>query len=109
MGRVPWRGIILVIGATAFYGFALLGVGLAPAVFIMVLVTAWASQYAAWRSSVPLALGLSAFCTFLFIRALGLPLPLVGPWLSPAYWSPPAVEAPPADASAPTDTPPAAQ
>ena len=32
----------------------------------------------------PLALGIAAFCSVLFIRGLGLPLPLVGPWLTPA-------------------------
>ena len=49
------------------------------------------------RASVLLSLGIAAFCTFLFIRLLGLPLPLTGPWLSASYWSPPA-----ATSSAPT-------
>lgn len=108
LGQVPWRGIILVIGATVFFGLTLRGIGLAPAVLIVVLATAWASRYASLRASVPLALGLAAFCTFLFVRALGLPLPLVGPWLTPAYWSPP-VTAPAPEATPPASTPPAAQ
>jgi hypothetical protein len=123
LGEVPWRGIVLVIGATAFFGFMLRGLGLAPGILIVVLATAWASHYASLRASVLLALGLAAFCSFLFIRALGLPLPLIGPWLSPAYWSPP-VQAPagamplapaatsspaPTEATPPATTPPAAQ
>ncbi len=102
-GAVPWRGLLLVIGATAFFGLTLRGIGLAPAILIVVLATAWASHYASLRASVPLALGLAAFCSFLFIRALGLPIPLVGPWVSMAYWSPP----PPAT-TPPAATPPAA-
>jgi hypothetical protein len=39
------------------------------------------------------------FCSVLFIRGLGQPLPLIGPWLSPAWWSPPA--APTADVTTP--------
>ena len=115
LGQVPWRGLLLVIGATAFFGMTLRGIGLAPVIVILVLATAWGSRYASWRASIPLALGLAAFCSVLFIRGLGLPLPLVGPWLSPAYWSPPPVVAPAPDpapapeAMPPTSTPPAAQ
>jgi hypothetical protein len=72
-GHVPWRGVLLVAGATIFFGFALRGLGLAPVLVLVVLATAWASRYASWRSSVPLALGLAAFCVFLFVRGLGLP------------------------------------
>ena len=106
-GAVPWRGFLLVIGATAFFGFTLRGLGLAPAILVAVLATAWASHYASLRTSVPLALGLAAFCSFLFIRALGLPIPLVGPWVSMAYWSPPPPAAP-AATTPPAATPPAA-
>ena len=87
-GQVPWRGVLLLIGAVLFFGFALRGLGLAPAVLVVVLVTAWASRYAALRSSLLLSVGLAAFCAFLFIRLLGLPLPLTGPWLSLDHWSP---------------------
>src|SRR5689334_7330691 len=71
----------------AFFGFALRDLGLAPAVLVVVLVTAWASRYARLRSSLLLSVGLAAFCAFLFIRVLGLPLPLTGPWLNAEYWS----------------------
>jgi di/tricarboxylate transporter len=97
-GHVPWRGLLLVIGATLFFGFTLRGLGLAPVLVLIVLATAWASRYASWRTSVPLALGLAVFCTVLFIRLLGLPLLLLGPWADPQRWmapeTPPAVEAP---------------
>jgi hypothetical protein len=86
--QVPWRGVLLLIGAVLFFGFALRGLGLAPAVLVVVLVTAWSSRYAGLRSSLLLSIGLAAFCAFLFIRLLGLPLPLTGPWFSPGHWSP---------------------
>ena len=104
-GHVPWRGVVLVVGAVLFFGLTLRGLGLAPVLVLVVLATAWASRYASLKSSIPLALGLTLFCTALFIRGLGLPLPLIGPWLSPAHWSAPA-PAPPAE---PAASPPPAQ
>jgi hypothetical protein len=72
------------------FGFTLRGLGLAPVILIVVLVSAWASRYASLPSSALLAVGIAAFCTLLFIRGLGLPLPVLGPWLSLGYWSAPA-------------------
>lgn len=80
--HVAWRGLALTIGATLFFGLTLRGLGLLPTLIVVVLATAWASRYATWRASVPLALGMAAFCTFLFVYALGLPLPVVGKWLT---------------------------
>jgi hypothetical protein len=93
-GLLPWRGLALIIGAPLTFGATLVGLGLAPAVLMVVLATAWASRYAKLRSSVPLSFGLAAFCALLFIRLLGLPLPLTGPWLSAIYWSSASTEAP---------------
>jgi hypothetical protein len=93
-GSIPWRGLALIIGAPLVFGATLHGLGLAPAVLMVVLATAWASRYASLRGSLPLSLGLAAFCALLFIRLLGLPLPLTGPWLSATYWSPASTEAP---------------
>lgn len=78
---LPWRGLILIIGATLAFGLTLRGLGLGPVLVLVVLATAWASRYASLRSSVLLAAGLATFCSVLFIRLLGLPLPLLGPWL----------------------------
>jgi len=95
-GQVPWRGLALVVGAVVLFGLTLRGLGLAPVLALVVLATAWASRYASWRASLPLALGIAAFCAALFIKGLGLPLPLVGPWLGAAYWAPPPPPPPPA-------------
>jgi hypothetical protein len=102
--HVPWRGLLLVVGATLFFGFALCGLGLAPVLVLVVLATAWASRYATWRTAVPLALGLAVFCTVLFVRLLGLPLPLLGPWADPQRWTAPAAP-PAAEAPAPAPAP----
>ena len=100
-GAVPWRALVLIAGATVFFGVALRGLGLGPVLIVVVLATAWASRNARLRTSVPLALGMAAFCSFLFIKGLGLPLPLFGPWVKPSHWAaapPPAPPAAPAPA-----------
>jgi hypothetical protein len=43
------------------------------------------------------------FCSVLFVKLLGLPLPLLGPWTSPQRWTAP--EAPPAATAPPPATP----
>jgi hypothetical protein len=101
LGHIPWRGLALVIGATVFFGLGLRGLGLAPVLLLVVLATAWASRYARWRTSLPLALGIAAFCAALFIKALGLPLPLLGSWLD-VTWPAPTTIAPAEQAPAPT-------
>jgi hypothetical protein len=93
-GLIPWRGLILIVGAPLVFATTLLGLGLAPAVLMVVFVTAWASRYASLRGSLPLSIGLAAFCALLFIQMLGMPLPLTGPWLNVGYWSPASIEAP---------------
>ena len=96
---MPWRALALVVGATLFFGLTLRGLGLPPVLLVVVFATAWASRYASLKASTALALGIAVFCSGLFIKGLGLPLPLFGPWLSAAYWSP-APPPPPAPAPA---------
>ena len=96
-GAVPWRALVLIVGATLFFGLALRGLGLLPVLVVVVFATAWASRYASLKASTALALGIALFCSGLFIKGLGLPLPLTGPWLSTTYWSPPAPPPPRAD------------
>ncbi len=62
-GSIPWLGIILVVFPVVFFGLTLRGLGLAPVLVIVVLLTAWASRYRSVRTAVPLALGLAAFCS----------------------------------------------
>ena len=86
--HIPWIGVVSVIGSVVFFGLTIRGIGLAPAVALVVFATASASRYARWTSSLLLAVGMAAACTALFVYALGLPLPVFGPWLSIDHWSP---------------------
>ena len=57
------------------------GAGIVAAIGILVLVSALADRNFRWLPSLALAGALAVFCTVVFVLALGLPIPIVGPWL----------------------------
>jgi hypothetical protein len=78
---VPWRGILLILGGIIFFGVTVRGLGLAPALFVAVLLSAFASSRTTALAALVLAVALTAFCAAIFVGGLGLPIPLIGPWL----------------------------
>jgi len=81
IGRLAWREAVLVLGATALFGMLVRGAGLALSVLVLVVISSYASRQFRLRSSVFLALGLAVFGVLVFIKGLGIPLPLWGKWL----------------------------
>lgn len=81
IGSIPWRGIVLLTAAVVFFGFTVRRLGLAPALFGAVLLAAFSSQRTTIVMAFAMAAGLSAVCILIFVELLGLPLPLIGPWL----------------------------
>jgi hypothetical protein len=81
IGSVPWRALGLVIGAVAFFALTVRGLGLVPATCVAALMSAFASQKTGVVSALAIALGLTVICVVIFVMALSLRLPLVGPWL----------------------------
>ena len=81
VGAIAWKPLLLVVGSTIAFGLLLNRAGLAIALLALVLVSALASQHFrfGWRASLALA-GLIAFCVIVFVKLLGVPLPLVGTW-----------------------------
>lgn len=82
LGQVPWRGLVLLIGALVFFGFTVRGLGLLPSLFVTVFLAGFASRSNGLVGAFVLAVGLTTLCMVIFIWALGLPLPLFGPWLA---------------------------
>jgi hypothetical protein len=77
LGPVPWRSAVLLVAAVAFFGMTVRGLGLVPAL----LLAALAGHRTGVVAAVVIAGGLTALCVLIFVMALQLPLPLVGPWL----------------------------
>jgi hypothetical protein len=80
IGRIAVRGLLLVTGATLLFGIIVRGAGLIIALPVLVIVSAYASRRFGWRTSITLAIVLTASCIVIFLKGLGIPLPVLGPW-----------------------------
>jgi putative tricarboxylic transport membrane protein len=81
IGSVALKGLALVVGATVVFGALVRGAGLVVAVPVFVIFSACASIHFRWAPTVGLAAGLTVFCVLVFLKGLGVPLPVIGPWL----------------------------
>ncbi len=81
-GQVPWRALLLIVASILFFGLSVRRLGLAPALFGTVLLAAFSSRRTTWVGALAMAVALSAFCVVIFVELLGLPVPLIGPWLN---------------------------
>lgn len=76
-----FKGLLLVIVATLLFGFLVRSAGLIVATPVLAAVSALASKRFNWKPTLVLAIGLTVFCIVIFVYALGLPMPVRGPWL----------------------------
>jgi hypothetical protein len=81
IGGLTFKGILLVIGSTLLFGFIVREAGLAIALPVFVIISAYASVHFRWGASLALAAGLTVFCVLVFLKGLGVPLPILGSWL----------------------------
>ena len=79
--RFAWKDMFLILGSVVLFGLLVRGAGLACAIPVLILVSAYGSAKFRWPAAILLAIGATIFCALLFVKALGLPLPIVGPWL----------------------------
>jgi hypothetical protein len=80
VGRFTFRGLLLVTGATVLFGLIARGAGLVIALPALVIVSAYASHKFSWRTSIIMAIVLTASCILIFLKGLGIPLPILGSW-----------------------------
>lgn len=79
-GVFALRGIILIIVSIILFGFIVRWVGLVIALPILVIISSYASIRFRWKYSFALAAGLTIFCILVFLKGLGVPLPILGSW-----------------------------
>jgi putative tricarboxylic transport membrane protein len=75
------KGLVIVVLSTALFGAIVRGAGLAIALPVLVIVSGYASVDFRWGRMMALAAGITVFCVLVFLKGLGVPLPIVGPWL----------------------------
>jgi hypothetical protein len=80
VGAVAVKALAMIVGATVVFGLIVRGAGLAIALPIFVVLSASASSRFRWKPTLLMAAGLTLFCVLVFVKGLGVPLPVVGPW-----------------------------
>ncbi|SMH32897.1 tripartite tricarboxylate transporter TctB family protein [Mesorhizobium australicum] len=79
---VNWRPVVVVPLMIVIFGLAIERLGLPLSVFMLVVCTAAASAMfeVSWKAAAGAAV-FSVVCALLFVKLLGLPIPLAGSWL----------------------------
>lgn len=80
IGGFAIKGLLLVISSVFLFGLIVRDAGLVIALPLLVILSAVASSRFRWLPTIALGAGLTVFCVFVFIKGLGVPLPLLGPW-----------------------------
>jgi hypothetical protein len=81
IGGFSFEGLVLVTLSVVVFGFLVRGAGLVVALPLLVIISAYASTRFRWRMTLIMAAGLTIFCALVFVKGLGIPLPIIGPWL----------------------------
>lgn len=83
VSAIAWKPLSLILGATVLYGLLLERAGLIVALPLLMIVSAMASRHTQANATSLLALvGILAFCALVFVKGLGVPMPLLGTWFS---------------------------
>jgi hypothetical protein len=80
IGGFAVKGLLLVVISVLLFGITVRGGGLSVALPLLVIVSAYASSRFRWGPTIVLAVGLTLFCVLVFLKGLGVPLPILGPW-----------------------------
>jgi putative tricarboxylic transport membrane protein len=76
-----WRPLVLLLGSVVLFGLLLDRLGILMALPCLIVVSAMASRYSRINAtSIAALVGLVAFCVFVFVKGLGVPMPLIGTW-----------------------------
>ena len=80
-GAFAWKPALIITASTLAFGVLLTRAGLIVSLLVLIFGSASASAKFRfeWRATL-LALVLIAFCVLVFIKGLGLPMPLLGSW-----------------------------
>lgn len=80
VNNISLRSIFFIAGPIVLFATLLHGVGLLIALPLLIITSAYASAHFNLTRTLLLAAGLTAFCSLVFIKGLGIPMPLLGSW-----------------------------
>jgi len=80
IGTFALRGLFLIIASIILFGLILRDAGLIIALPVLVIISSYASRHFRWQYVLVFAVGLTAFCILIFLKGLGVPIPILGSW-----------------------------
>jgi hypothetical protein len=81
LGAFAIKGLVLVTVSVVVFGSVVRGLGVAITLPLLIIVSAYGSTRFRWRPTLLMAAGLTIFCVLVFVKGLGIPLRIIGPWL----------------------------
>ncbi|MEQ1711403.1 MAG: tripartite tricarboxylate transporter TctB family protein [Hyphomicrobium sp.] len=86
VSHLAWKPLLLICGAIVLFGVLVQTAGLVVALTALLVTGAAASGETRFDLKSIVGMGLLiAFCSAVFVKGLGLPIRLVGPWLEPLF------------------------
>lgn len=81
VGTFAWRPVLLILGAVVLFGLLLDRAGVIVALAALMIVGAFASRFSRvdFTTAASFA-GLIALCVLVFVKGLGVPMPILGSW-----------------------------
>lgn len=78
---ISWRGVTLIAGAALVFGLTVRGLGMVPSLLVATFMAAMATGQMPPARALLFSAVLTAFNVAIFVFALRLPYPVIGPWL----------------------------
>jgi putative tricarboxylic transport membrane protein len=75
------KPMVLIALGTVLFGLLIRDAGLVVAIVLLVAISAYSSMHFSWKTAGLLAAALSVFSVLVFVKALGLSIPVIGPLL----------------------------
>jgi hypothetical protein len=76
VGAFAWKPLIVVLFAIALFGVLLPRAGLIISLPLLVIISSWASDEFSWKAALINAVVLTVFSYLVFVKGLGLTIPL---------------------------------
>jgi hypothetical protein len=77
-----WKELSLVLGSIVLFGLVVRVAGLAIALVLLVVISAWASPLFKVKTAILLAVVTTALSLLVFVKGLGLPFAILGTWFA---------------------------
>ena len=80
--KIVFKPMVLVCVSTLLFGLMLRNAGMVFAIAFLIFMSAYASVKFRWVVALCIFIIMALFCYLVFVKALGLPMPLLGTWLT---------------------------